>query len=105
MVTNKIRIASDRYKIHIRKHPYVYDYTLTKSSDCLCLYQMSPNARNRSAGGGGGGRYSHIKWVGRGYSHIKWVCMCRPMLKEGAYGADQKVGAFRAERTVKVVPL
>ena len=29
------------------------------------------------------------------------------MLKEGAYGADQteKVGAFRAERTVKVVSL
>ena len=33
--------------------------------------------------------------------------MCRPMLKKGAYGADQteKVGAFRAERTVTVAPL
>ena len=43
---------------------------------------------------------------GGGYSQIKWVCMCRPGLKKGAYGADQteKVGAFRAERTVKVVP-
>ena len=32
--------------------------------------------------------------------------MCRLMLKR-AYGADQteKVGAFRAERTVRVVPL
>ena len=43
-----------------------------------------------------------------GYSHIKWVCMCRPRLKKkGAHGADQteKLGAFRAERTVKVVPL
>ena len=45
---------------------------------------------------------------GEGYSNIKWVCMCRPMLKtKGAYGADQteKVVAFRAERTVKVVEL
>ena len=33
--------------------------------------------------------------------------MCRPRLKKGAYGADQTeiVGAFRAERTGKVVPL
>ena len=34
--------------------------------------------------------------------------MCHPKLKKkGAYGADQaeKVGAFRAERTVKVVHL
>ena len=33
------------------------------------------------------------------------MCMCRPMLKR--YGADQtkKVGAFRAERTVKNLPL
>ena len=33
--------------------------------------------------------------------------MCRPRLKKRAYGADQteKVGAFRDERMVKVVPL
>ena len=37
----------------------------------------------------------------------KMGIMCRPMLKKGAYGADQteKVGAFRAERTVTVAPL
>ena len=39
----------------------------------------------------------------RGYSHIKWVCMCRPRLKRR--GLTEKVGAFRAERMVKVVPL
>ena len=45
------------------------------------------------------------------YSHIKCVCMCRPILKrnkkKGAYGADQTetVGAYRAERMVKVVEL
>ena len=39
---------------------------------------------------------------GEGYSNIKWVCMCRPMLKTNQ---TEKVVAFRAERTVKVVEL
>ena len=43
----------------------------------------------------------------RVYSHIKWVCMCRPMLKRRWLTKliKLKVGAFRADRTLKVVPL
>ena len=42
-------------------------------------------------------------WGGGGDSHIKWVCMpmCRPRLK--GRGLTELVGAFRADRTVKVV--